>query len=155
MSDEEDIRQLISRFALALDDAQFDEPLVESLKPWSELFIEDAIVDISEVATPNLITADVPLRQVGRNAIREAAAKSIAVRPVHKHPSKHVCFNSYIRVDRASPRGTTDFFVLNPAFGDQKSFVITDAGRYYDFFVKSEGGWFFAERRVTPFVRHD
>jgi hypothetical protein len=64
---------------------------------------------------------------------------------------KHLCFNSVLHLDDDRGTGVTDYAVLVPTEG---GFGLTNAaavGRYHDEFVREDGEWRFASRRIVFF----
>jgi hypothetical protein len=116
---ENEIRNLVARYAHLVDDAQVQE--------WSELFVEDGRMEAFTM----------PLE--GRAALVEW------INGVLSGPKlRHMITGTHVVVDSATEaHGTSDTLLLAAVEG---SWIIAGAPRYQDRYVKTAGGWQFAER---------
>jgi 3-phenylpropionate/cinnamic acid dioxygenase small subunit len=124
MTDEECIRQVLARFIQLRDDKYFEE--------WIQLFTEDGVFEYGS----NVL--------VGRTIIRENVEALL-----HEDRGKHLCLNSVIDLEGDSARVSSDFVKVNPGEDSgSKSYEIVVMGRYHDQFVRKNGAWKIASRRV-------
>jgi anthranilate 1,2-dioxygenase small subunit len=116
---ENEIRNLVARYAHLVDDAQVDE--------WGELFPEDGRMEAFTI----------PLE--GRAAIVEW------INGVLSGPKlRHMIAGTHVVVDSATEaHGTVDTLLLAAVEG---SWIVAGAPRYVDRYVKTAEGWRFAER---------
>lgn len=114
-----EIRNLVARYAHLVDDAQVQE--------WSELFVEDGRMEAWAM----------PLE--GRPALVEW------ITGVLQGPKlRHIMGGTHVVVDSATEaHGTADMVLLAAVEG---AWVVAGAPRYVDRYVKADGGWRFAER---------
>jgi 3-phenylpropionate/cinnamic acid dioxygenase small subunit len=126
MNHEARIRQVLAEFIQLRDDKRFGE--------WAELFTEDGTFEyLSHVL-------------VGRTAIGENVEALLC-----EDRGKHLCANSVIDVseDGMSAEVRSDFVKLDPADSAGSSrYEIGVMGRYHDHFVRDDGAWRIAKRRV-------
>ncbi len=61
--------------------------------------------------------------------------------------SLHLCGNQEIAVSGDTAEATSDVLVLHRDPG--QPWVIHQVNRYFDRFVRTDGGWLFAERRIV------
>ena len=126
MADPDDIRQImnvIAGYAHAVDDRD-----AEAL---AEVFSADAVLHIGR---PSF---------TGRDAIVDAIRTPWA----SAQPGKHMCGNARILTEGGEIHGEVDFLY----FGTDKS--LSNAGRYLDEYVHSEGAWRIRSRRITTGLR--
>jgi 3-phenylpropionate/cinnamic acid dioxygenase small subunit len=124
VTDEECIRHVLARFIQLRDDKYFEE--------WVQLFTEDGVFEYGS----NVL--------VGWTIIRENVEELL-----REDRGKHLCLNSVIDVEGDSARVSSDFVKVNP--GEEigaTSYEIVVMGRYHDQFVKKNGAWKIASRRV-------
>jgi hypothetical protein len=125
MTDQESIRRVLAEFIQLRDDKRFGE--------WVDLFTEDGSF---EYGSHHL---------EGRSAIRDHVEALL-----RNDRGKHVCVNSIIDVSGDTASVSSDFLKVNP--NDESSGVIGYAigtmGRYEDHFVRRDGEWKIATRKV-------
>ena len=121
-SDEELIRTLIARCAQLTDDRAHDKV--------AELFAEDGRFIVGDTDATG----------------RQEISTSLAAISAPDRRSKHLTANSVIEVDGERARGFTDLLFLRAT---DEGLAPVAAGRYFDTFIKSNGQWFFTERRIT------
>jgi hypothetical protein len=116
---ENEIRNLVARYAHLVDDAQVQE--------WSELFAEEGRMEAFAM----------PLE--GRPALVEW------INGVLSGPKlRHMIAGAHVVVDSATEaHGAVDTILLAAVEG---SWILAGAPRYTDRYVKTDGGWRFAER---------
>ena len=116
---ENEIRNLVARYAQYTDDARIQE--------WTELFVEDARME----------AGGQPME--GRPGLTEwitAVTSSMKLR--------HIMGGVTVTLDSATEaHGAADMVLLAAVEG---SWIIAGAPRYVDRYVKTDGGWRFAER---------
>lgn len=127
MSDVDEIRRLIARYAQLADDGD--------ARGRSELFTEDALY----VPTTG--------RFVGRDAIRAAIEDRIVSQPSDRR-TRRMCANSIINLEGDSASAITDF-VLFTQVGVQP-WTVDLVGRYHDKFVRRGSGWLYSENHPRP-----
>ena len=116
---ENEIHNLVARYAHLIDDAQIQE--------WSELFAENGRME----------AFGMPLE--GRAALAEWVAGVLSGPKL-----RHMIAGTDVVVDSATEaHGTVDTILLAAVEG---SWVLAGAPRYVDRYVKTAGGWRFAER---------
>jgi ketosteroid isomerase-like protein len=123
--DQESIRRVLAEFIQLRDDKRFAE--------WVQLFTEDGTFDYG------------PHHLVGRPAIREHVEMLL-----RDDRGKHVCVNSIIDVSGDTASVSSDFLKVNPSNDGSGAigYVIGTMGRYVDHFVRQDGEWKIAGRRV-------
>lgn len=116
---ENEIRNLVARYAHLIDDAQVPE--------WSELFAEDGRME----------AFGMPLE--GRAALSEWVTGVLAGPKL-----RHIMGGTHVVVDSATEaHGAADMVLLAANAG---AWVVAAAPRYVDRYVKTADGWRFAER---------
>ncbi|WP_137161049.1 nuclear transport factor 2 family protein [Blastococcus sp. CCUG 61487] len=116
---ENEIRNLVARYAHLIDDAQVQE--------WSELFAEDG----------RMHAFGMPLE--GRAALSEWVTGVLAGPKL-----RHVMGGTHVVVDSATEaHGSADMVLLA---ANEGAWVVAAAPRYVDKYVKTAEGWRFAER---------
>jgi hypothetical protein len=125
MTDQECIRRVLAEFIQLRDDKRFAE--------WVELFTEDGTF---EYGSHHL---------VGRSAIRENVQALL-----RNDRGKHLCVNSVIDVSGDTASVSSDFLKVDPIDHGSGSpgYGIGTMGRYEDHFVRQDGAWKIAQRRV-------
>ena len=124
MIDEECIRQVLARFVQLRDDKRFAE--------WIELFTEDGTFEYGSN------------RLVGRSKIRQNVEALL-----REDRGKHLCMNSVIDITGDAAEVSSDFVKIDPSDGTGSSrYQIGVMGRYRDHFVRREGAWRIASRKV-------
>ncbi|MFN2536672.1 MAG: nuclear transport factor 2 family protein [Mycobacteriales bacterium] len=116
------IRNLVALYAQYADDALVQE--------WSELFDEDGLLESG------------PTRPKGREALAQWLTDAL------RGPKlRHLTLNTAIVLDSATEaHGSSDLVVLAAMEG---AWTVVATARYADRFVKTAGGWRFAERVLT------
>jgi uncharacterized protein (TIGR02246 family) len=128
MTDEEEIRRLLGRWAQAYDD--------KDAAGWTGLFIENG-----------RFAVDRPARNhVGRAEIRSFIDAQIARSP-DRH-TKHMCGNPVIRFTSPDAADVLVDFVVYSASGGEP-WSVTSIGRYINKLVRQDGTWYFVENVVT------
>jgi hypothetical protein len=64
---------------------------------------------------------------------------------------KHLCFNSVLQLEADRGSGVTDYAVLVPTGSGYGLTNAAAVGRYHDEFVRQDGQWLFASRRIEFF----
>jgi hypothetical protein len=64
---------------------------------------------------------------------------------------KHLCFNTVLHLDGDRGSGVTDYAVLVPTATGYELTNAAAVGRYIDEFVRRDGQWLFASRRIEFF----
>jgi hypothetical protein len=125
VTDQECIRRVLAEFVQLRDDKRFEE--------WVQLFAEDGTF---EYGSHHL---------VGRSAIRDNVEALL-----RNDRGKHVCVNSIIDVSGDTASVSSDFLKVNPSNDGSGAigYVIGTMGRYVDHFVRRDGEWKLAERKV-------
>ena len=126
MNHEASIRQVLAQFIQLRDDKRFAE--------WAELFTEGGTFEYLATVL------------VGRTAIVENVEALL-----RRDRGKHLCANSVIDVadDGMSAEVRSDFVKLDPVDrAGPERYEIAVMGRYHDQFVREEGTWRIAVRRV-------
>jgi SnoaL-like domain len=121
MTDEEEIRQLIARFAQHLDDREFES--------WCMLFVADGSFN----------------QRMGRDAIREMIlGGELSTMP--ELARKHAIVNITIAVDGDAATSKSDLCMFD-RIGPDAPWTMR-VGRYEDRLVKVDGSWFFQHREL-------
>jgi hypothetical protein len=125
VTDDESIRRVLAEFIQLRDDKRFAK--------WIELFTEDGTF---EYGAHHL---------VGRSAIREHVEELLRY-----DQGKHLCVNSIIDVAGDGASVSSDFLKVNPSNNDSGAigYAIGTMGRYEDVFVRRDGEWKIASRKV-------
>jgi hypothetical protein len=125
VTDQECIRRVLAEFIQLRDDKRFAE--------WIELFTEDGTF---EYGSHHL---------VGRSAIRENVEALL-----RNDRGKHLCVNSIIDVSGDTASVSSDFLKVNPSNSGSGAigYEIGTMGRYEDHFVRRDGEWKIARRKV-------
>jgi hypothetical protein len=125
VTDQESIRRVLAEFIQLRDDKRFAE--------WVQLFTENGTF---EYGSHHL---------VGRPAIREHVETLL-----RNDRGKHVCVNSIIDVSGDTASVSSDFLKVNPSNDGSGAigYVVGTMGRYVDHFVRQDGKWKIAGRRV-------
>jgi 3-phenylpropionate/cinnamic acid dioxygenase small subunit len=123
-TDVEDIRDLMARYAQALDDGRFDD--------WAACFTPDGVLAFGDMTI------------VGRLAIREFGARTAP-------PGRQVHLNNVSSIDLSSSgaTGTTDWVTVHVI---DEAITVNGAGRYHDEYVSVSGRWLFARRDVMVWL---
>jgi uncharacterized protein (TIGR02246 family) len=124
MSDHDEIRNLIARYAHAADDGRSGD--------YAELFTPDGVME-SQGA-----------RVTGREGL------VALIDSIYDYAIKHYQMNTVIEVDGDRATGQTDLLAL--AMDAAGSWQIMGCGRYDDEMVRHEGDWLF-KRRVCSWHR--
>ena len=133
MTDEEQIRRLLGRWAQAYDD--------KDAARWTALFVDNG-----------RFAVDRPERNhVGRAEIRSFIDTQIARSAADRH-TKHMCGNPVIRFTSPDAADAEVDFVVYSSSGGA-AWSATSIGRYLNKLVRQDGEWYFLENVVT--ARHD
>ncbi len=131
MTDEQQIRLLLARWAQAYDD--------RDAAGWTALFTENG-----------RFAVDAPARShVGREEIRKYIDTAFAASPEDRR-TKHMCANAVIRYTGAGADSAdvdVDFVVYSTR--DGQPWGVTSVGRYRNKLVRQNGEWYFLENMVT------
>jgi uncharacterized protein (TIGR02246 family) len=129
MTDEDEIRRLLGRWAQAYDD--------KDAAGWTALFVEHG-----------RFAVDRPARNhVGRAEIRSFIDAQIARSPADRL-TKHMCGNPVIRFTSPDTADVdVDFVVYSTSGGEPWS--VTSIGRYLNKLVRQDAAWYFLENVVT------
>jgi uncharacterized protein (TIGR02246 family) len=129
MTDEQQIRQLLARWAQAYDD--------RDAAGWTAPFVENG-----------RFAVDRPERNhVGRAEIRQYIDTAIANSPTDRR-TKHKCANPVIRFTGPDAADVNIDFVVYSARGNDP-WGATSIGRYLNKLVRQNGEWYFLENFVT------
>ena len=129
MTDEQQIRRLLARWAQAYDD--------RDAAGWTALFAENG-----------RFAVDRPERNhVGRAQIRQYIDTSIANSPADRR-TKHLCANPVLRFTAPDAADVDVDFVVYSARGSAP-WAVTSVGRYRNKLVRQNGEWYFLDNFVT------
>nr|WP_087574872.1 nuclear transport factor 2 family protein [Sphingomonas sp. CDS-1] len=129
MSDQEDIRNLISRYSLAANDGD--------IETYQSLFARDG----------ELVESGVPFSRAMLPLLSGAYHKARSEQP-QPYGGKHIQANTWIEITGANEaRAMTDIVVLR--IRPETGWTIGNKGRYTDDFVREDGTWRFRRRSVT------
>ena len=129
MTDEQQIRRLLARWAHTFDD--------HDAAAWTALFVENG-----------RFAVDAPARNhVGRAEIRKYIDTHIATSPADRR-MKHMCANPLIRFTANDAADVDVDFVVYAARGSDP-WTITSVGRYVNKLVRENGKWYLLENVVT------
>lgn len=121
-SDDEAIRNLIGLHSQLTDDGDY-ERRVALYTPDGVFVMGDATSTGTEELTATFAATSAPERR-----------------------GKHITANTVMEIAGDTASAATDFFFLLPS---PDGLTPLAAGRYADTFVKSDGRWLYAERRIT------
>jgi hypothetical protein len=121
VTDEEEIRQLIARFAQHLDDREFEA--------WWMLWVEDGSFN----------------QRVGRDAIREMILGG-ELNTIPELARKHAIVNITIAVTGDTATSKSDLCMFD-RMGEDAPWTLR-VGRYEDRLVRVDGEWFFQHREL-------
>ena len=129
LEEKDQIRELLSRYCLHYDEAQFDR--------WLALWTEDAVFDIDG--------------QVMRGRADLEGFTKAAPLVDGRPPMKHLVMNEIISVDGDTATASCYLLVVRKA--PDGGLVASTAGTYADQLVKREGCWYFSRRVVRRDLR--
>lgn len=128
MSDQEEIRNLISRYSLAANDGD--------IETYQSLFASNGELVENGTAFPR---AMLPV-------LSGAYHKARSEQP-QPYGGRHLQTNTWIEVDGDTARAMTDIVVIK--IRPETGWSIGNKGRYTDQFVRENGAWRFLRRSVT------
>jgi len=132
--DAEDIRQLLTRYNLAIDLGDPDA--------WVACFTPDGVFECVGVPEGSPMGG----RHVGRDGLHFYATRHYATTKGH---ARHWNWNLDIDIDAEADTATMRCYLLALSVGRQRPSVINGTGIYEDTLRKVDGHWLFASRLIT------